>query len=159
MKPKVYLETTIPSYLTSRPSRDVVIAAHQQITREWWDTRSQAFDLYVSQLVIDEAGGGDPGAAFERLKIIQRLPLLDLTSEVEVLSLGILRSGCVPRKAATDAAHIAVAAVHAMDLLITWNCVHIANAVIVRALARACRSHGYECPVICTPEELLGELG
>lgn len=158
MKQRLYLETTIPSYLTSRPSRDLVIAGHQQITRDWWQLRRHSFDLYVSQLVIDEASAGDPSAAFERLKAIEELPLLDLTPEVAVLASAMLDGGCVPRRAATDAAHIAVAAVHRMDFLVTWNCVHIANAAIARALALACREQGYECPVICTPEELLGEL-
>src|ERR1700738_2913892 len=114
MKPKLYVETTLPSYLTSRRSRDLIIAGHQQITREWWHKRRGAFQLYISQLVASS----------------------------------ILASGSIPRKAATDAAHIAIAAVHGMEFLITWNCVHIANAVIAKALARICRQHGFECPVI-----------
>jgi hypothetical protein len=157
MKPRLYLETTIPSYLTSRPSRDLIIASHQQITRDWWDTRRGGFQLFISQLVVDEAGGGDPAAARERLKAVQHLPLLDITPEVAELAAAILDSGRIPRKAATDAAHIAIAAVHSMDFLVTWNCVHIANAAITKALAVICREHECECPVICTPEELLGE--
>ena len=157
MNPRLYVETTIPSYLTSRPSRDLIIAGHQQITREWWEKRRDAFQLYISQLVVDETSEGDPGAARERLKVIQYLPLLDITPEVAELASGILASGLIPRKAATDAAHVAIAAVHGMDFLVTWNCVHIANAVIAKALAKICRQHGCECPVICTPEELLGE--
>ena len=85
------------------------------------------------------------------------LPLLDIRPEVAELAAAILNSGKIRRKAATDAAHIAIAAVHSMDFLVTWNCVHIANAAIAKALAAICREHGYECPVICTPEELLGE--
>jgi hypothetical protein len=157
MKPKLHVETTFPSYLTSRPSRDLIVAGHQQLTREWWYKRRDAFQLYISQLVVDEASSGDPGAARERLKVIQHLPLLDITPDVVVLASSILASGSIPRKAATDAAHIAIAAVHSMEFLITWNCVHIANAVIAKGLARICRQHGFECPVICTPEELLGE--
>ena len=152
----MYLETTIPSYLTSRPSRDLVITAHQQITREWWENKGGSFQLYISQLVIDEAGAGDPVAARARLNLIQNVPLLDITPEVSVLASAILTSGRLPRNAATDAAHIAIAAVHGMDFLITWNCVHIANAAITKSLALTCREHGFECPVICTPEELLG---
>lgn len=157
MKPRLYLETTIPSYLTSRPSRDLIIAGHQQITRDWWDKRRHDFQLYISQLVIDEASAGDPVAARERLKIVQPLSLLDITPGVAELASSILASGKIPHKAATDAAHIAIAAVHGMDFLVTWNCVHIANAVIAKALVSLCREHGYECPVICTPEELFGE--
>jgi len=156
MKRRVYLETTVPSYLTSRPSRDLVIAGHQQITREWWEMRRHAFRLYVSQLVVDEVSAGDPVAARERLKVIQPIPL-DITPDVAALASNILDSGTIPRKAATDAAHIAIAAVHGMDFLVTWNCVHIANAAIAKALVALCRDHACECPVICTPEELLGE--
>jgi hypothetical protein len=153
----LYLETTIPSYLTSRPSRDLIIAGHQQITKEWWMGRRSQFDIYISQLVIDEAEAGDAAAMRDRLKAIQRLPLLEITSEVEELAAAIIASGAIPRKAATDAAHIAIAAVHRMDFLLTWNCAHIANAAIARTVAGVCRQSGYDCPVICTPEELSGE--
>ena len=125
MKSRLYLETTIPSYLTSRPSRDLIIASHQQITRDWWEKQGTTFQFYISQLVIDEASAGDPVAARERLRVLQDLPLLDITPEVAELASDILASGKIPRKAATDAAHIAVAAVHAMDFLVTWNCVHM----------------------------------
>ncbi len=157
VKPRVYLETTIPSYLTSWPSRDLIIAAHQQITRDWWETRRHAFELYISQLVLDEASAGDPAAARERLKAIEKLPLLEITPQAGDLASDILASRIIPRKAATDAAHIAIAAVHGVDFLITWNCVHIANAAIIRRLVSICRKHACECPVICTPEELFGE--
>jgi hypothetical protein len=156
-KPKLYLETTIPSYLTSRPSRDLIIAGHQQITREWWTRRRSQFDIYISQLVIDEAEAGDAASMRDRLKAIQGLPLLEITSEVEELAAAILASGAIPQRAATDAAHIAIAGVHRMDFLLTWNCAHIANAAIARAVAGVCRQSGYDCPVICTPEELSGE--
>jgi len=157
VKSRLYLETTIPSYLTSQPSRDLIVAGHQQITREWWETRRHTFQLFISQLVVDEVGAGDPGAARKRLKVLQDLPLLDITPEVADVASSILASGKVPRKAATDAAHIAIAAVYGMDFLVTWNCVHIANAAIAKALASICRKHACECPVICTPEELMGE--
>lgn len=157
MKPKLYLETTIPSYLISWPSRDLIIAGHQQITREWWTKRRRVFDLYISQFVIDEVKAGNDEAAGERLKAIRGLPLLDITKEVESLAIRILTSGVVPAKAATDAAHIAIATVHRMEYLMTWNCVHLANATITKTVARICRQEGFECPVICTPEELLGE--
>ena len=157
MKSRLYLETTIPSYLTSRPSRDLIVAGHQQVTREWWEKRRDAFQLYVSQLVIDEISAGDPSAARERLKTLRDFPLLDITPEVTELASRILASGKIPRKAAADAAHIAIAAVHGMDFLVTWNCVHIANAANTRALVLICRQQAYDCPVICTPEELMGE--
>jgi hypothetical protein len=154
MKQRLYMETTIPSYLTSRPSRDLIIAGHQQVTKEWWEKRRDAFEIYISQLVIDEASAGDPGAARERMRIVRDLAMLDITPEVGHLASAILASGILPRKAATDAAHIAIAAVHGMDFLLTWNCVHIANAIICKAVANICREYGWESPVICTPEEL-----
>lgn len=157
MKPKLYLETTIPSYLTSWPSRDLVIAGHQQITREWWDRRRNAFEIYISQFVVDEAKAGDPRAARDRMKSIRGLPLLDITPEVGALAASLLASGVIPQRAATDAAHIAIAAVHGMDFLMTWNCIHIANAAITKAVANICAQHALDCPVICTPEELIGE--
>lgn len=155
MKQKLYMETTIPSYLTSRPSRDLVIAGHQQITKQWWEKRRSAFKIYISQLVVDEASAGDPDAARQRMLIVRDFAMLDITPEVGNLASAIPASGVLPRKAATDAAHIAIAAVHGVDFLLTWNCVHIANAVIARDLARICRQHDWESPVICTPEELL----
>src|SRR5665213_2141758 len=121
MKSRLYLETTIPSYLTSRPSRDLIIAGHQQVTREWRERRRDTFQLYLSQLVIDEVSAGDSAAARERLKTPRDLPLLDITPEVTELASRILASGKIPRKAATDAAHIAISAVHGMDFIVTWN--------------------------------------
>src|SRR5438094_6632569 len=115
MKSRLYLETTIPSYMASRPSRDLIIASHQELTREWWEKRRGTFHLYISQLVVDEASAGDLVAARERLRAIQYVPLLDITPEVAELASSILASGKIPRKAATDAAHIAIAAVHGMD--------------------------------------------
>jgi hypothetical protein len=134
-----------------------MIAGHQQITREWWKKRKREFDLYISQFVVDEVKVGSDEAARERLKAISGLPLLDITKEVESLAIRILASGVVPVKASTDAAHIAIATVHGIDYLMTWNCVHLANATITKTVARICRQEGFECPVICTPEELLGE--
>ena len=154
MKQRLYMETTIPSYLTSRPSRDLIIAGHQQVTKEWWDKRRGAFEIYISQLVIDEAGAGDPSAARERMVVLRGLAVLDITPEVGDLASAILASGVLPRKAATDAAHIAIAAVHGIDFLLTWNCVHIANAVLAKDIAKICRQYDWESPVICTPEEL-----
>jgi predicted nucleic acid-binding protein len=143
--------------LTSRPSRDLIIAGHQQITREWWEHRRSSFQIYISQLVLDEAGAGDPAVSRERLRLLQSIPLLEITADVAVLASAFLASGKIPRKAASDAVHIAIAAVHGMDFLVTWNCVHMANAVIAKALASICVEHGHECPIICTPGALLEE--
>jgi hypothetical protein len=155
MKPKVYLETTIPSYLTARPSRDLVTAAHQQITREWWDTRRHAFDLFVSQMVLDEASAGDPDAAARRLAVLAPLPLLNPRAEGADLAQALIEQVSLPIGAAADALHIAIAVVNGMDYLLTWNCTHIANAALRSQIATVCRRAGFEVPIICTPDELL----
>jgi hypothetical protein len=156
MAQRVYLETTIPSYLTAWPSRDLIIAGHQQLTQEWWRTRRGEFELCISQFVLDEASAGDTQAAQERLAILNPLPLLDISDAVLELAAAILESGIIPAKAARDAAHIAVSAVHNIDFLLTWNCAHIANAQIVKIVQTICTQHSFQCPLICTPEELMG---
>lgn len=155
MKPRLYLETTIPSYLTAWASRDLIVAAHQQLTKEWWRTRRDVFEICISQFVLDEAGAGDADAARERLEVLKPLPMLDVTESVLQLASALLQSGVIPNKAARDAAHIAISAVHRMDYLMTWNCAHIANAMIIKTVQAICVQKGFSCPVICTPEELM----
>ena len=155
-KQSVYLETTIASYLTSRPSRDLVLAARQQTTRDWWDLRRGGFDLWVSQIVLDEAAEGDQEAAERRLSLLAGLPVLDVDDEAIDLAASVVQEGILPEKAARDALHLGVATVRGADYLLTWNCTHLANAEIVRAVNRFLRSRGYEAPIICTPDELMG---
>ena len=157
MTPRVYLETTIPSYLTAWLSRDLVMAAHQQTTREWWETRRQDFELFVSQFVIDEAGLGDPDAAGRRLEMLVDVPLLDASEDVYTLADELMKRVPLPPKAAADSLHIAIVTVNGMNYLLTWNCTHIANAALRSSIELVCRESGYEPPVICTPEELLKE--
>ena len=149
MKPRVYLETTIPSYLTAWPSRDLVRAAHQQITRDWWDRRRAEFELYISQVVLRECQAGDATAAAERLKILQDLPLLEQTEEATRLAQALVDRVPLPERAA----------VQGVDYLLTWNCTHIANATLRDPIESVCRENGYEPPAICTPDELLAEEG
>lgn len=153
----VYLETTIFSYYVARPSRDVVVAAHQQTTQEWWDTRRGLFACHVSQVVVDEASAGDPDESRKRLDAMRDFPLLDVNESAEALAQAIIASGVLPPKAVRDAAHIATAAVHRMDYLLTWNCRHLANARIVRKIEEVCEQHSERMPLICTPEELMGD--
>ncbi len=155
MKPRLYLETTIPSYLTSRPSKDLIVSAHQQITREWWRIRRDSFEIYTSQFVTDEAGEGDKKAAEKRLELLLPFSLLNVTESVLQLASAFLDKGIIPVKAARDAAHIAIAAVHGIEYLLTWNCTHIANAMISKKVQKICEQNGFLCPVICTPEELM----
>jgi hypothetical protein len=156
MKSRVYLETTIPSYLTAWPSRDLIRAAHQQITREWWAGRG-AFELYSSRLVVQECQAGDPQAAVDRLAALAGIPLLEQTPEAATLAEALIRGVPLPERAAADALHIAIAAVHGVDYLLTWNCTHIANVTLRPQIESVCRAAGYEPPLICTPEELLPE--
>ena len=155
MKAKVYVETSVISYLTSRPSRDVVIAGHQQITRDWWQTQRETFDVVASQLVVQEASAGDPIAAQQRLEVLATMELLAVTEEALTLAQVLVATGPMPPKAAEDALHIAIAVTSGVEYLLTWNCTHMANATIRRAIERLCRARGYEPVIICTPEELL----
>jgi hypothetical protein len=155
MKPKAYLETTIASYLTARPNRDLITAANQQMTHDWWYDHREQFTLYVSQFVIEEASAGDPEAATRRLAVLADLPQLDVTDAVQQLAYALLTHVPLPANAQVDALHIAVATAHGMDYLVTWNCTHIANATLRHRIEAICRAAGYEPPTICTPQELL----
>jgi hypothetical protein len=154
VKPKIYLETSIVSYLTSLPSRDIVTAARQQLTRDWWVAKRDRFDLYVSGFVLDEARSGDGHAAELRLAALAGIPEISLSEEAKQLTRSLLGEGALPRKAAIDAAHIAVAVSSGMDFLLTWNFKHLANASLRSTIDKICRRHGFEPCVICTPEEL-----
>ena len=156
MKQRVYLETTIVSYLMARPSRDLILAAHQAVTRQWWEERREDFDVYVSQLVLDEAGRGDAGAAGRRVDLLQGVPRLQVSNEAIAMAKALVAAHALPRQGAEDALHIAVATVHGMDYLLTWNCKHIANAELVPAIRGTIERHGYDAPTICTPDELMG---
>ena len=153
-KYKVYLETTIVSYLTGLPARDVVLTAHQQLTAEWWQRRYR-FDLFVSEAVLQEAAGGDASAAARRMAALQGISVLEMTAAVASLARALVAGHAVPATAGVDAVHIAVATVNGMDFLLTWNCTHIANAATRGNIERVCRAAGLVPPVICTPEELM----
>ena len=145
------------SYLTARPSRDVVAAAHQQISLDWWERRRDDFELVASLLVVNEARLGQPEAAQRRLVFLEGVPLLEVTDQAQELAVEILRVGLLPPTAYPDALHIATAAVHEVDYLLTWNCAHIANAEILPRIAVILESFGFALPYVCTPEELLGD--
>lgn len=157
MRRTVYIETSIISYLAARPSRDLIVAARQQLTHTWWRERRPAFDLYVSQVVLDEVLAGDPEAAERRAGLLAGLPVLDITPEVAELAAALIERVPLPRRAGADAVHIAVAAHHGIDFLVTWNSTHIANAELRPRVEQVCRENGYPPPVLCTPDELMGE--
>lgn len=157
MSNKVYVETSVISYLASRPSRDLVIAANQQTTSEWWVERRANYELYISQLVVQEAGSGDADAAERRMQILETIPLLEISEKAAKLAEQLVKRGAVPQVAVEDALHIAVATVNGMAYLLTWNFRHIANATLRSKIEAICRDEGYEPPVICSPQELLEE--
>lgn len=153
MKPSVYIETTIPSYLTARPSRDVIRLAHQLATREWWDRRAD-YELYTSRLVWTECQRGDAEAARDRLATLDGIPLIAYTPQVQILADELIRLVPLPPKAASDAIHIAIAAMHGIDILLTWNCAHIANVVLQPRIAAACLAAGCVAPTLATPLQI-----
>ena len=157
MKPKLYLESTIPSYLVARPSRDVILAGQQKITQDWWHTRLNDFEIFISDTVTQEVAVGDSVMAAQRLALIKPFILLAANDEVIELAEALVHGGPLPEKAVRDAVHIAVAAVHRLHFLLTWNCKHIANAQMFGRMREICTAHGFECPVICTPRELMAK--
>jgi len=153
----VYLETSIVSYLAARPSRDIVVAAHQQITHDWWHCRGE-YELVVSELVVTEASRGDAEAAARRLTALKGIKRLALSEQARFLARQLVTAKLVPDSAIADALHIAAAAASGIDFLLTWNCAHIANAITRPRVDEWFRVRGIMPPVICTPEELLGNL-
>jgi hypothetical protein len=158
VKLRAYIETTVPSYLTAWPSGNLIRAAQQRQTVLWWARRDE-YELYGSDLLLAECGDGDPDAAEARLAAVAGLPGLEQGEEVATLAEALIQRVPLPDRAAADAAHIATAAVHGMDLLVTWNCRHIANPVLRPRVETVCRAMGYEPPAICTPGDLLAEGG
>jgi len=152
----VYIETSILGYLTARSTKNLILAANIEVTKDWWEKRSQVFDLYASLIVVDEASLGDSEIATKRVALLENCKLLNPTEAGQELTIQFLAKSNLPDKAANDAAHIALATVHGMDYLLTWNCKHIANVQIQKKLTQICSDFGYELPRICTPYELMG---
>jgi predicted nucleic acid-binding protein len=156
-KPSVYIETSIISYLTARPSRDLRAAAWQQLTAQWWAQERAKYELFISELVVTEASAGDQAAADARLKMLRGIAALPMDKDVRGFAAKLIESGGVPPGAEGDAYHIAATCVHETDYLLTWNCRHIDNAVAKPIIRSICAVAGYACPEICTPLELLAE--
>jgi len=155
MKLKVYIETTIISYLAARLSSNTIIAGRQVLTQEWWDQRRNAFDLVVSELVFQEAENGDSEVAQKRIAYINDIDSLTISDEGVLLAETLVNEDAVPRQYGEDALHIAICAVNGIDFLLTWNCKHLANATLRHKIETVVENQGYQCPVICTPAELM----
>ena len=156
MKSKVYIESSVISYLTAKPSRDLIVRANQKITKEWWATAPDRFDLFVSAIVMREISSGDKEAAKARVAIAEKLIEVDIPREATQMASLIMRQGIMPKKAQEDALHIAIASYARHEYLITWNCRHIANAEIRKTIEMVARKLNVNCPIICTPQELMG---
>ena len=156
--PSVYVETSIVSYLTARPSPSPLVAAWQEVTISWWNHQRQDFDLCTSALVLEEASRGDPEAAERRMAHLEGIPLLATSDQVIEFAGRLIHPGPLPIGAADDAFHIALSAVHAVDYLLTWNFKHIGNALLKPRVRTLCTEHGHPCPEICTPQEMIGDL-
>ncbi len=155
MSKRIYIETSVVSYFTARPSRDIMIAGHQEATRELWPVLTEKYEAYISALVYDEAGKGDPVLAMLRLEAIKSFPMLDIDEEAKALAEKIIANRGIPAKYPEDALHIAVAAVNGVEVVVTWNFAHLSNPFTRLAVRRIVEDEGYICPEICSPEELL----
>jgi predicted nucleic acid-binding protein len=155
MKKRVYIETTVVSYFTARPSRDIIMAGHQETTRDFWPDLNAKYETYISAIVYEEAGKGDPDQAKMRLAAIEAFPMLDIDEEARFLAQRIIAGRGIPVEYPEDALHIAVAAVNGMDVLVTWNFAHLNNPFTRRTVRRIVEREGYFCPEICSPQELL----
>jgi hypothetical protein len=155
MKKRVYLETTVVSYLAAKPSRDIIVAGHQDATRELWPELSAKYETYISALVFEEAKKGDPDQAQIRLAAISPFPMLDIDDEARLLAEKIVGRRAVPAEYPEDALHIAVAAVNGIEVIITWNFAHLNNPFTRKKVRQIVEGEGFECPEICSPEELL----
>ncbi len=155
--PRVYIETSIVSYLRQRPSNQVVAAARQLLTRRWWDEERENYELVTSQYVLDEAAKGDLQLARDRLDSLANLPLLRLDRQIDDLAAEIISRSILPPMSQLDAFHIAIAAHHRIDYLLTWNCTHIANARILPGIHRLLAENHCFIPIICTPEEMVDD--
>ena len=153
--PTVYIESTVISYYTGRPSRDLIVAAHQELTRAWWENILPKCSPFISQFVLDEISRGDPGAVDRRIKVIEGIPLLEVAQPIVHLGLEYFNAIGIPDKARTDAFHVAIAVHHGLDYLVTWNCTQIAGGRVRGIVENINNMHGFATPIICTPEELM----
>ena len=155
MKPTVYIETSVISYLTAKPSRDLIVTAHQQITIDWWGNALPNYEAFISPIVLEEISGGDDSAVQSRLEKVSTFPVLEVLPEIRNLADVYFSSLEIPEKARADAYHLAIASWHGVDFLVSWNCTHIVNGRIKMLIEEINARQGIRTPIICTPEELM----
>jgi predicted nucleic acid-binding protein len=155
MKKRIYIETTVVSYFTARPSRDIIVAGHQETTRDLWPNLTAKYETYISAIVYEDAGKGDPDQAQMRLSAIEAFPMIDIDDDARFLAEKIIAGRGIPADYPEDALHVAVAAVNGMDVVVTWNFAHLNNPFTRRAIRRIVELEGYVCPEICSPQELI----
>ena len=155
MRKRVYIETTVASYFTARPSRDLVVAGHQEATRELWPKLAAHYEAYVSALVYEEGRRGDPEQAEMRLRAMKPFRMLEIDDESRTLAEKVIAGGAIPEEYPEDALHMAVAAANGIEVLITWNFAHLNNPYTRMMVRQIIENEGYACPEICSPEELL----
>lgn len=155
MNPTVYIESTVISYVTAKPSRDLIVAAHQQITTEWWASVRPKVDCFISPFVIQEISAGDEEAAKKRLETVGDLPVLEVNKEIQQLAQRYFDALEIAEKAKLDASHLAVAVWHEVDYLLSWNCKHIVSGRVKKMLEKINTDLNMKTPVFCTPEELM----
>lgn len=156
MMETIYIETTIVGHIAGRIHRDALVAARQRATRNWWRDEASKYTVLISQLVLDECSDGDPAAVAERLEVVKDTDLIESSAEVDELVDALIAGNAIPVSEPRDAFHIAIAAVNGVNYLLTWNFKHIANASLRGRIEQICRDVGYDPPVICTPDELMG---
>ncbi len=155
MKPLVYIESSVVSYLTARPSSDQIRNSWQAVTQLWWTTKLDSVTACISPYVIQEIQGGDANAAKERIDAVRALPVLEINADIEAIADYLLLGGGLPQKARLDALHIACAAFHSVNILLTWNFKHIANPVQLPIMRGLCAAKGYRLPELVSPLEML----
>jgi predicted nucleic acid-binding protein len=155
MKPRVYVETTIPSlYHDTRPAPAIV--ARREWTREWWIGAAGSYELLTSAAVLNELMEGDPERSAPRLALVRRLPLLPIEPPIREIVESYIRHKLMPADPGGDALHLALASFHKCDFLVTWNCRHLANANKFGHIRVVNTMLGLFVPLLVTPLELLG---
>jgi hypothetical protein len=155
MKTSVYVETTVISYLTANISRDLLIAAHQQSTIDWWHTVRPTVECYISPLVINEITHGDEQLAKRRLEAVEGFALLGVNEEIEKLAEQYYAAIELPDRAKADGFHLATASWYRVEYMLSWNLKHIASGRVRKIIREVNDQLGIYTPVICTPEELM----